>query len=79
MTGAGKGNLENTGATKSSAQEGRVIGQVTFSMSSILDFGFGVFSNEEGRNVGQVEYTISSILYFEDSPGRRQEEFSIST
>ena len=36
VTGAGKGNLENTGATKSSAVEGRVIGQVKFSISSIL-------------------------------------------
>ena len=63
MTGAGKGNLENTGATKSSAVEGRVIGQVKFSISSILYFGFGVFSNEEGRNIGQVELIISSILF----------------
>ena len=79
MTGAGKGNLENTGATKSSAVEGRVIGQVKFSISSILYFGFGVFSNEEGRNIGQVEYIIFSILYFEHSPGRRQKKFSISS
>ena len=40
MTGAGKGNLENTGATKSSAEEGRVIGQVKSSISSILDLEY---------------------------------------